>query len=404
MASACVNNVGMPSENFADCPMSCPAADWLNPRIGFRGDLDDDGGRNGDRKPNLEGSVKDFVDFEFRLDDPVEMLSADELFSDGKLIPLQLPSIRPVEEDCLADVRSPVPINLWRGVEMSGPDLYSFSPKAPRCSSRWKEFLGLKKALSSKPDRQTSAPATSKICSAKSLKLFLRRNPSSSSGDSSPSIPLLRDSDAESVFISSRVSLSSSSSGADQEDLPRFSVDSENVNPAPNARSPAICRPSALRGEGMGVSVGRSTTRRAPESVAAGNVSLRIGRSPVRCPKYSDDLPPPRGSSVDSPRLNASGKVIFKGLERSSSTSNAGPRLRSRGMERSYSANVQVAPVLNVPVCILRGSAKSISPFYFGQLFSPQKKEKEGSSAAKHAISNIANFTKTTCEKPASRN
>ena len=40
-------------------------------------------------------------------------------------------------------------------------------------------------------------------------------------------------------------------------------------------------------------------------------------------------------------------------------------------MERSYSAHVRVAPVLNVPVYSLRGSRKSVSVFGIDRLFSP---------------------------------
>jgi hypothetical protein len=43
-------------------------------------------------KPDLEASVGDL---EFRLEDPVAMLSVDELFSDGKLMPLLLSSVKP---------------------------------------------------------------------------------------------------------------------------------------------------------------------------------------------------------------------------------------------------------------------------------------------------------------------
>lgn len=82
---------------------------------------------------------------------------------------------------------------------------------------------------------------------------------------------------------------------------------------------------------------------------------------------------------MDSPRLNSSGKIVFQSLERSSSSPGSftgGPRFKHRGMERSYSANVRVTPVLNVPVCSLRGSSKSGSVFGFGQLFSsPQKRD-----------------------------
>lgn len=87
---------------------------------------------------------------------------------------------------------------------------------------------------------------------------------------------------------------------------------------------------------------------------------------------------------MDSPRMNSSGKIVFQSLERSSSspsTFHGGPRFKHRGMERSYSANVRVTPVLNVPVCSLRGTSKSGSVFGFGQLFSsPQKKEGTGSN------------------------
>nr|APB87923.1 protein TPRXL [Dendrobium officinale] len=406
-ASACIDNVGVLPENFIDCTLPYASSGWLSPRISFSRDLADDRGRNDDGKADLERSGKDFVEFEFRLDDTVKMLTADELFSDGKLIPLQLAPTRPAKRSP-ADVRSPVPISLWRRVEINGPDLYAFSPKAPRCSSRWKELLGLKKAQSSKPERQNTSPTTSKGSNGKSLKLFLHRNPKSSSSDSSLNLPLLRDSDSESASISARVSLSSSSSsGADPEDLPRLSLDSEKINPAPislchnppryrvaNTRSLKIRRPPALPAEG-------NKTVRVPESATDGPMAVRVGRSTIRPSREPGDRPSPRGSSVDSPRLNASGKVIFQGLERSSSspsTFNGGFRPRPRGMERSYSTNVMVTPVLNVPVCTLRGSAKSISVFDFGQLFAPQKKEKEGSSAAKNG------FAKTKCEKAVPRN
>lgn len=81
--------------------------------------------------------------------------------------------------------------------------------------------------------------------------------------------------------------------------------------------------------------------------------------------------------------MNSSGKVVFYSgsLERSSSSPSSfngggGPRARARGMERSFSANVvRVSPVLNMPVCSLRGSTKAGSVFGF---FSKKEKEKEG--------------------------
>lgn len=57
--------------------------------------------------------------------------------------------------------------------------------------------------------------------------------------------------------------------------------------------------------------------------------------------------------------MNSSGRVIFQGLERSSSSPSSligGPRMKNRGIERSYSANVRVTPVLNVPVCSSKSS------------------------------------------------
>ncbi|CAL0310754.1 unnamed protein product [Lupinus luteus] len=47
-------------------------------------------------------------------------------------------------------------------------------------------------------------------------------------------------------------------------------------------------------------------------------------------------------------------------------------------MERSYSANVRVTPVLNVMVCSLMGGSKSSSVFNFSQLFSSQPKREVG--------------------------
>lgn len=53
--------------------------------------------------------------------------------------------------------------------------------------------------------------------------------------------------------------------------------------------------------------------------------------------------------------MNSSGKIVFQGLERSSSspcTLHAAAKPRSRAVDRSYSSGVRVAPVvLNVPVC-----------------------------------------------------
>lgn len=375
-----------------DCPPSkFPSYGWLSPRISFSREFPDDdaskatggnssasqdavAGKDKREEADPEASGKDFVDFEFRLEDPVTMLPADELFSDGKLMPLHLSVIRPAtaSDTAASVVSSPDALKLRRRNEISATDPYLFSPKAPRCSSRWREILGLKKLYqnSNKQDQQKTTSSTNTTGAHKSLKHFLHRTSKSSlssSLDSSLSLPLLKDADNESVSISSsRLSLSSSSSGHEHDDLPRLSLDSEKpsftriaANQNGNGTNPPrvrVVKPRALSSENpTAVRVGRSPMRRAPETTI-------------------------RGVSVDSPRMNSSGKIVFHSLERSSSSPssfNGGPRYKHRGMERSYSANVRVTPVLNVPVCSLRGSSKSGGVFGF-PLFSSSQQKKEG--------------------------
>ena len=392
MASACVNNIGMSPDNFLDCPpVTFPSYGWLSPRVSFSREEDPSKlagpkppspvADYASEKPDPEAPVGDF---EFRLEDPVAMLPADELFSDGKLMPLLLSSVKPSlnELTTSSDIRSPDSAKSRRRTEISGTDPYLFSPKAPRCSSRWKELLGLKKLYQNTNPKTESHKTTSWSSSSstnpKSLKYFLHRSSkssSSSSSDASQSLPLLKDSDCESVSMSSRLSLSSSSSGHEHEDLPRLSLDSDKPNTNPNPKSLQRPRMRIVKPRGTGTTsssdnnpnptrVGRSPMRRAPAGEQSGGVGSR-------------------GVSVDSPRMNSSGKIVFQSLERSSSSPssfNGGPRpFKHRGMERSYSANVRVTPVLNVPVCSLRGSSKSVSVFGFGQLFSsPQKREGNG--------------------------
>uniref|UniRef100_A0A1D1YPT5 Uncharacterized protein n=1 Tax=Anthurium amnicola TaxID=1678845 RepID=A0A1D1YPT5_9ARAE len=450
MASALVNKVGLVApEGFLDLPPSAAAYSsygWLSPRISFSRDFDGDGDggkhQDADGKPppppsravaaaaeaDLGSPGRDLVgDFEFRrLDDPVTMLPADELFSDGKLVPLQLaPARAPFSSPAAAfpagGIRSSEPHKLRRRSEDAGSsDPYTvFSPKAPRCSSRWRELLGLKKAAQSsgggsKPDSHKPSSSTSPMSSssssavaagsksaaasaaARSLKHLLHRNHtrSSASIDASLSLPLLRDSDSESVSISARLSLSSSSSsGPDHEDLPRLSLDSDKPSQASSislGRNPPRVRltPKPRPGVDHSSRPYQALVDHPPHhSTAATAAGGRVGRSPMRRAPGDSAAVPARGASVDSPRMNSSGKVVFQSLERSSSspsTFNGGPRVKHRGMERSYSANVvRVTPVLNVPVCSLRGSSKSGSVFGFGQLFSsPHKKDGAPSSSA----------------------
>ncbi|KAK1283468.1 hypothetical protein QJS10_CPB21g00997 [Acorus calamus] len=359
MASACVNNVGIRAETFLDCP-PFTSFGWLSPRISFSCDFpnepapsavdrvfpvvsDDAVECRPSESPHLEISAgKDFVDFEFRLDDPVKMLPADELFSDGKLVPLHLAPSSAAGRPPL-DPPSPPPAV---GRPPPSSDGYIFSPKAPRCSSRWRELLGLKRVQNPKSDLQKPSSAASKNPNPRSLKRFLNRNQKSTPSDTSLSLPLLRESsDSEAVAASSRLSLSSSSSGPDHEDLPRLSLDSDkpSVQPIP-------------------ISLGRNPPR------------VRVSK-PSRVGRRSSGEPIP---SRDSPRMNSSGKIVFQSLERSSSSPgsfNGSRPIKYRPMERSYSANVRITPVLNVPVCSLLGSSKSGSVFGLGQIFSPQKRE-----------------------------
>ncbi|KAI9086902.1 hypothetical protein K1719_031063 [Acacia pycnantha] len=375
MASACVNNIAMPPDNFLDSPPNPSSFPWLSPPKS--------------QPPHFPDPRPSPTDFEFSLQDPVAMLPADQLFSNGKLVPFHLTSRIPPPSAS----KSPSP-DTASAPHLSGTHPSFFSPKAPRCSSRWKDLLGLKRlchtsTAAAKSDAQKTTSSSSSSIANKSLKHFLPRtskssSSSSSSSDASLSLPLLKESDSESVSISSRHSLSSSSSGHDYEDLPRLSLDSDRINPNPISlhRNPNSARPRMRMVKPRPGSFDGNNQR----SLTDYPSGTRAGRSPVRrAPEESDGVGS-RGLSVDSPRMKSWGKIVFQSLERSSSspsTFNGGPKYKQRGMERSYSTNVRVTPVLNVPVCSLMGSSKSGSVFGFGQLFSsPQKKE--GSSMRGH--------------------
>ncbi|KAG0448903.1 hypothetical protein HPP92_027589 [Vanilla planifolia] len=102
-----------------------------------------------------------------------------------------------------------------------------------------------------------------------------------------------------------------------------------------------------------------------------------VGRGPMRRRTYgSCELPPPQGSSVDSPRLNASGKVIFQGARKGSSKPppSMGRVPRSRGLSVLFFKCSRDHPgpqcsVLQSP----RFCKKSASVFGLSQLFSPRK-------------------------------
>ncbi|CAH9083762.1 unnamed protein product [Cuscuta europaea] len=410
MASACVNPIGMSPESFLDCSQTkFPSYAWLSPRVSYSREFSDDSRKTkhsshqqgkGREKPEEEKEEEeeessDPEDFEFRLDDPVTMQPADELFSDGKLMPLHLSMVRPVAAPVRAT--SPDTPKLRIRNEISGTEPYLFSPKAPRCSSRWKEILGLRKLYqqsSTAAAKQEShcriSSSSSNLLGNKSLKSFLHRSTASKSTNAaesmSLSLPLLRDTDNESLAVSSaRLSLSSSSSGHEHDDLPRLSLDSEkpannghtrngsqssSSSSNNNSYNPPRVRVVKVRSENPAARVGRSPMRRVPETTAA------------------------RGLSVDSPRMNSSGKIVFQSLERSSSSPsslNGAPKHKvQRGMERSYSANVRVTPVLNVPVCSLRGSSKFGFPLFSSSSSSSQQQRKESAGVGSKAHPSMA--------------
>ncbi|KAK9065508.1 hypothetical protein SSX86_014909 [Deinandra increscens subsp. villosa] len=422
MASACLNRISISPENLLECSQKYSSYGWFSPRLSIGREMPEEDApkstakrfsspaknvsdpsevsdpkeidrcesRHEDPAKQLsdlpeEQDATEFDGFEFRLDDPVMMLPADQLFSDGKLVPLQL-SVIQQEAATSTTTRSPdTPFSRRRTDESFAPEPYLFSPRAPRCSSRWRDLLGFGKLYQSsnnniaKVDSKKQTPISSShngtgAGATRSIRQFLHRSSKSSSDNSSINLPLLKDADTESVSVSSRPSLSSSSSGHDLDDLPRLSLDSDkpgkvNLNINPNNRPKT------------------RLVKTRTQSSTEPRASTRVGRSSIR--RSSDAsasaaaVAANRGLSVDSPRMNSSGKIVFHSLERSSSSPSSligGPRFKHRGMERSYSANVRITPVLNVPVCSLRGSSKSGGMFGFPIFSSQQKREGSGTS------------------------
>ncbi|KAL5208785.1 hypothetical protein ABZP36_033220 [Zizania latifolia] len=322
---------------------------WLGPRVSFGGDA------VAGQVPALPSAAaasepaisQELLDFEFSLGGSATMLPADELFADGKLLPLRPHPVgapERVRERPPSEI-PPMPelVKTVQPAVAEAFDPYVFSPKAPTCSSRWREMLRLKKVQTpQKPSTTTTAATPSRASNssaARSLKLLLQRNGGRASGAAASDLsvaPLLRDSsdsEASLSLASSRFSLSSSSSsGHEHDDLPRHSLDSVDPTPMPRIR----------------------LVRSQPHAHPPAAAKPWAGRSPAR--HRPSPPPPPPVASVDSPRMNSSGKIVFQGLERSSSSPagsvHSSLRSRSRVMDRSYSAGVRATPVvLNMPVC-----------------------------------------------------
>ncbi|XP_062204714.1 formin-like protein 16 [Phragmites australis] len=305
-------------------PPPPPAVQWLGPRVSFSFD---EAGGGGGREAVAGGKPSAGADFEFLLAgcSAVSMLPADELFSGGKLVPLRIPASAEgvpvgVEATTLLPKQEPAPAQQQpetpRAEETAAKGVAaSEEPKIP--ARRWRDLLRLRKQQVSSGSASTSEP--------RPLGRLLRRGPKPPESEPSLSLPLLRE------------------SGSDEPDKP------EKTSPAP-IPTPTPPPPSQHQ-----------------------NLPPKIRLSPSQ----ATAPPPPAAVAADSPRLNAAGKVVFNGLGRSSSSpsSLAGGRRHRAGsggaIERSYSAHVRVAPVLNVPVCSLRGSRKSVSVLGIDRFFSP---------------------------------
>ncbi|RCV05351.1 hypothetical protein SEVIR_1G075200v4 [Setaria viridis] len=368
MASAVASNV-----HAGPAAAGAMSFGWLGPRLSFGSPRDAAAVVEVAEEPKAEPAIsKDFIDFEFSLGGAATMLPADELFADGKLLPLRPQATagkaEPERRDTslVAEILPSTPERVKAvhpAAAEAALDPYVFSPKAPTCSSRWRELLRLRKVQTPQKPSPAASPSASPAptaatpsrasnsSAARSLKLLLlQRNGGRASGAAASDLsaaPLLRDSsdsEASISLASSRFSLSSSSSSSahDHDDFPRHSLDSVDPTPRPRIR------------------LVRSHPQAAPQPQAhtpTASVPSRAGHSPARRrPSTPQAPPPPSMVSVDSPRMNASGKIVFQGLERSSSSPagsvHSSMRSRSRVMDRSYSAGVRATPVvLNVPVC-----------------------------------------------------
>lgn len=381
MASARVEHTGISPGSLLDGRPSKYKSRGVGSRRSSYGR--DNCGEDNNKESDLDAVGNDTGAFEFRIGRNSDaMLPADELFSDGKLLPLKFPTIGCAaasisEQPCVRGFRS------QQGSPKSKPRDENSAGflKSPRRSSRWKELLGFKKlslnrinAEEDKTKTTPSLPHNRSDIRREYVKNFLRGRRSSKSPadsvieDKSVSFPfLMKDYDSESTCIPSRIS--SSSSGGDENEAiaPRLSLDSQKPAGLPRNRAQTVNNRRKVR---FVVRRGTSTPSRIPSGAGASAGRRAFDASAIG------------GFSPDSPRMNPSGKVIFHGgLERSSSSPGSflsePPRNRHRGvlMMRSYSANVPVTPILNVPMrSSLRGSSQT-GDFGFPLFSSSPKKE-----------------------------
>ncbi|RLM66580.1 uncharacterized protein C2845_PM16G20160 [Panicum miliaceum] len=271
--------------------------------------------------------------------------AADELFSGGKLVPLHRPA--PASAPC-----SPPPC-----LEVE-PASEPTSPRAPRCAGRrWRDLLHLVSSSKKAKDDNKSANGCLKRRDTHFRPLLSRDSSSSSSASSvdsgkharrlpPPSCSPLRTRSApvaNLLHLMSRTRSAADKIGA-----------AGDLSPHPKRQEPACAVHPLL-------------TRASSSSSASSSDSGRNPRAAAPWRPRGPSRPSRPAVAAESPRVSASGRVVFRGLERCSSTpasAGIGPRRpRPRGMERSYSANVRVDPVINV--------------FGFGLLFMPSSPAKE---------------------------
>ncbi|CAD6266969.1 unnamed protein product [Miscanthus lutarioriparius] len=374
-----------PAPAPAPPPPPAAAVQWLGPRVSFS--LDDAGGGGGREAAAAGGKAGPSActgagaDFEFLLGGcaaACSMLPADELFSGGKLVPLRIQA--PADETGAPVVEVGVEVTaqstlllLPKQEQLPPAPTPAQQPESPRAvgeaavkggaqaepkipARRWRDLLRLRK-------QQAAASSGPAAAEPRPLRRLLRRGPKP---EPSLSLPLLRE------------------PGPEESETTK-PADKSAPAPAPGQ---ALAPPPSSSSQHQSLLPPKIRLTPSQQQQASVSMSSTTSQSPPPPPP-----PPPSAVAADSPRLNAAGKVVFNGLGRSSSNPsslaggrrhrNAGPG--SGGMERSYSAHVRVAPVLNVPVCSLRGSRKSVSVFGIDRLFSPSGAAGSSSSSSSSA-------------------
>ncbi|KAI3820419.1 hypothetical protein L1987_07966 [Smallanthus sonchifolius] len=136
MTSACINNphIRLSPDNFFNFP---PTYACLTPRLPLLGEMheQDDSGTNripspeklSDLPEESDTDLSEIVDFEFRLEEPVNMLPADQLFSDGKLFPLHFPVVHQEAASTSSEVTDSSGVSLERS--SSSPSSFNGGPR-----------------------------------------------------------------------------------------------------------------------------------------------------------------------------------------------------------------------------------------------------------------------------------